>query len=59
MAIYDERLPRWPVPFEAFFVDTRYGHTHVIASGDPALLPLVLTHPMGVGGLSGPRSSPC
>jgi pimeloyl-ACP methyl ester carboxylesterase len=49
MAIYDEGLGRWPVPFEAFFVDTRYGKTHVIASGDPASPPLVLTHPMGVG----------
>jgi pimeloyl-ACP methyl ester carboxylesterase len=50
MAIYDEALRRWPVPFEAFFVDTRYGQTHVIASGDPAAPPLVMTHPMGVGG---------
>jgi hypothetical protein len=31
MAIYDEGLRRWPVPFETFFVDTRYGKTHVIA----------------------------
>jgi pimeloyl-ACP methyl ester carboxylesterase len=50
MAIYDEGLRRWPVPFEAFFVDTRYGETHVIVSGDPASPPLVMTHPMGVGG---------
>jgi pimeloyl-ACP methyl ester carboxylesterase len=50
MAIYDEGLRRWPVPFEAFFVDTRYGKTHVIVSGDPASPPLVMTHPMGVGG---------
>ena len=50
MAIYDEALRRWPVPFETFFVDTRYGKTHVIASGDPSSPPLVLIHPMGVGG---------
>jgi len=50
MTIYDERLRRWPVPFETFLVDTQYGKTHVIASGDPASPPLVLTHPMGVGG---------
>jgi pimeloyl-ACP methyl ester carboxylesterase len=50
MALYDEGLRRWPVPFETFFVDTRYGKTHVIACGDPASPPLVLTHPMGVGG---------
>jgi pimeloyl-ACP methyl ester carboxylesterase len=50
MAIYDERLRQWPVPFDVFFVPTRYGKTHVIASGDAALAPLVLIHPMGVGG---------
>jgi hypothetical protein len=50
MAIYDEALRQWPVPFETFFVATRYGKTHVIASGDPASPPLVLTHPAAVGG---------
>jgi pimeloyl-ACP methyl ester carboxylesterase len=49
MAIYDEALRRWPVPPDTFFVGTRYGKTHVIATGDPASPPLVLTHPMGVG----------
>jgi pimeloyl-ACP methyl ester carboxylesterase len=50
MAIYDEALRQWPVPFETFFVATRYGNTHVIASGDPATPPLVLIHPAAVGG---------
>jgi pimeloyl-ACP methyl ester carboxylesterase len=49
MRIYDEKLAKWPVPFEAFLVSTRYGKTHVIASGDPASAPLVLTHPAGCG----------
>jgi hypothetical protein len=49
MAIYDEGLRRWPVPLDAFFVRTRYRKTHVIASGDTGLPPLVLLHPMGVG----------
>jgi pimeloyl-ACP methyl ester carboxylesterase len=49
MAIYDEGLRRWPVPFDAFFVATRYGNTHVIASGSASSPPLVLVHPMGVG----------
>jgi hypothetical protein len=48
MAINDEALRHWPVPFETFFVHTRFGRAHVIASGDPALPPLVMTHPMGV-----------
>jgi pimeloyl-ACP methyl ester carboxylesterase len=50
MAIYDEALRQWPVPFETSFVLTRYGKTHVIASGDPASPPLVMTHPAAVGG---------
>jgi pimeloyl-ACP methyl ester carboxylesterase len=50
MAICDEALRQWPVPFETFFVATRYGQTHVIASGDPASPPLVMTHPAAVGG---------
>ena len=41
MAIYDQGLRHWPVPFETFFVNRRYGWTHVIASGDPAAPPLV------------------
>jgi pimeloyl-ACP methyl ester carboxylesterase len=49
MAIYDEALRHWPVPFETFFVTTRYGKTHVIASGDPSSPPLVMTHPAAVG----------
>jgi pimeloyl-ACP methyl ester carboxylesterase len=50
MAIYDDALRHWPVPLDTFFVETRYGKTHVIASGNPTSPPLVLTHPMGVGG---------
>jgi pimeloyl-ACP methyl ester carboxylesterase len=50
IAIYDAGLRHWPVPFETFFVDTRFGRTHVIASGDTAAPPLVMTHPLGVGG---------
>jgi hypothetical protein len=56
MEIYDEALRRWPVPFETSFVATRYGKTHVIASGDPASPPLVLLHPMGVGASFGCRA---
>ena len=49
VAIYDQRLAEWPVPFDAFFVNTRYGKTHVIASGPCTSPPLVLTHPAGCG----------
>jgi pimeloyl-ACP methyl ester carboxylesterase len=50
MAMYADALRHWPVPLETFFVATRFGTTHVIASGDPGAPPVVLTHPMGVGG---------
>jgi pimeloyl-ACP methyl ester carboxylesterase len=49
MGIYDRKLAEWPVPFDAFFVKTRYGKTHVIATGAPTSPPLVLTHPAGCG----------
>lgn len=49
VAIYDEKLAQWPVPFDAFFVKTRYGKTHVIGSGAQTSPPLVLTHPAGCG----------
>ena len=39
MAIYGEALRHWPVPFETSFVASRYGKTHVIASGNPASPP--------------------
>ena len=47
MSIYDERMRHWPVPYEAFFVTTRFGRTQVVVSGDPTLPPLMLLHPMG------------
>jgi pimeloyl-ACP methyl ester carboxylesterase len=50
MAIYDEGLRQWPVAFETFFVETRYGATHVIAAGDRAARALVMVHPAAVGG---------
>jgi pimeloyl-ACP methyl ester carboxylesterase len=53
MTIYDEALRHWPVPFETSFVTTRYGRTHVIASGDPSSPPLVMTHPAAVGAFVG------
>jgi hypothetical protein len=58
MAIYDEGLRHWRVPYETFFVPTRYGRTHVIACGDPESAPLVMIHPAAVGSFVCPRSSP-
>jgi pimeloyl-ACP methyl ester carboxylesterase len=41
-ALYDARLGQWPVPFEEIDLPTRFGTTHVIASGAPELPPLFL-----------------
>jgi pimeloyl-ACP methyl ester carboxylesterase len=51
MAIYDQKLRHWPVPDETFVVPSRYGKTHVIASGNHASPALVLLHPEAVGSL--------
>ncbi len=47
MAAYDAVLPLWPVPYESFDVPTRFGKTHIIASGLKGASPLVLLHAMG------------
>jgi hypothetical protein len=44
MASYDAVLALWPVPYESFDVPTRFGKTHVIASGPKEAQPLVLLH---------------
>lgn len=47
MAIYDEALARWPVPYEAQTIPTRHGDTYIVSSGDPTAPPLVLLHGAG------------
>jgi len=41
---YDESLALWPVDYETFYVSSRFGQTHVIASGPKDAPPLVLLH---------------
>ncbi|MFP3393329.1 alpha/beta fold hydrolase [Brevibacillus sp. SIMBA_040] len=41
---YEESLALWPVDYEAFYVSSRFGQTHVIASGPKDAPPLVLLH---------------
>jgi pimeloyl-ACP methyl ester carboxylesterase len=43
-AAYDAVLKRWPVPFEEIDIPTRFGTTHVTASGPKDAPPLVLLH---------------
>jgi pimeloyl-ACP methyl ester carboxylesterase len=52
MAMYDEKMKAWPVPYEDVFVDTAYGNVHVIVSGPKDAPPILLLHASGVGGWS-------
>ena len=49
LAAYEVVLKEWPVPFEELYISTRFGETHVIASGPQEAAPLVLLHPSGAG----------
>ena len=46
---YEAVLKQWPVPYEELYIPTRFGDTHVIASGPRDAAPLVLLHPAGGG----------
>jgi pimeloyl-ACP methyl ester carboxylesterase len=48
---YDAVLKQWPVPYEDLYIPTRFGVTHVIASGSRDAPPLALLHPAGGGGV--------
>ena len=47
MSIYNKHLSQWPVPYESLNVPTRYGRTHIIASGPKEGPPIVLLHGQG------------
>jgi pimeloyl-ACP methyl ester carboxylesterase len=44
LAVYDGVMKRWPVPYEEFEIPSRFGMTHVIASGPKGAPALVLLH---------------
>ena len=48
-AAYATILKQWPVPYEELYIPTRFGDTHVIASGSRENPPLVLFHSAGSG----------
>lgn len=50
-AAYEAVLKQWPVPYKELYIPTRFGDTHVIASGPADAPPLVLLHPAGGGGV--------
>ena len=43
-AAYDAVLAQWPVPYEELDIPTRFGSTHVIASGPLQAPPVFLLH---------------
>lgn len=49
--LYDRWLQRYPVPFTGCMVETRFGMTHVVASGQPDAPPLLLLHGAGLNAL--------
>ena len=44
MAIYDQRLAQWPVPYNIRYITCGYGKVHVIISGPEDAPPLLLLH---------------
>jgi len=44
MALYNEVLTQWPLPYTHINIPTGYGNTFVIVSGDASAPPLVLLH---------------
>jgi pimeloyl-ACP methyl ester carboxylesterase len=49
IAAYEAVLKQWPVPYAELYIPTRFGDTHIIASGPEDAAPLVLLHPSGGG----------
>lgn len=47
MVAYNASLAQWPVPYSVLHVPSRFGATHVIASGPEDRPPLVLLHAAG------------
>jgi len=46
--LYESRLGQWSVPYEAHYLPTRYGDTHVVACGPSGAPAIVLLHAMGL-----------
>jgi len=44
LSYYDNILKKWPVPYEHININTRYGNTFIIASGDVSKEPVVMLH---------------
>jgi pimeloyl-ACP methyl ester carboxylesterase len=47
LSSYNQLLAKCSVPYEELIIDTRYGKTYIIASGEKSLPPLILLHGSG------------
>ncbi|MCJ8007827.1 alpha/beta fold hydrolase [Lederbergia wuyishanensis] len=47
--MYDANLSLWKVDYESFYVTTRFGETHILATGPKDASPLILLHGFGFG----------
>jgi pimeloyl-ACP methyl ester carboxylesterase len=52
MAIYNEKMETWPVPYQDVFLETEYGTVHVIVSGSESAPPVLMLHASGVSSWS-------
>ena len=48
MEIYEQKLAKWPIPYESIYVDTEYGTTHLLVCGSNKAQPLFLIHGLGM-----------
>lgn len=46
---YSNNLKRWNVSYEILNIPTTYGSTHIIASGETKLPPVIMLHGAGMG----------
>jgi pimeloyl-ACP methyl ester carboxylesterase len=46
-AAYEAVFRNWPIPFEELFIPTRFGDTHIVASGPVDAFPVLLINPGG------------
>lgn len=47
LKFYDSLLEEWPLPNERFYVETRFGSTFIISTGEKDAPPLILLHGSG------------
>lgn len=52
MAIYENRISQWPVPYDSRYINTRYGKVFVIISGPEDAPPVFLLHASAMGSWS-------